>query len=85
MRSPDELVVQGVYSSAEGGVFILCDPAIHFERHFLEVSTNMRGDGITGFFSRHECNHICEALKLSPHAVRPPPGTCPKMSVVHHT
>lgn len=48
--------------------YILTDPAITCPDDFDRFSlTNLSRKGLKKFFESHQCNHICEKLKLKKH------------------
>ena len=46
--------------------FLLTDPSIHTKRQTYLSTGDLGVEGIMNFFSKHECNDICNALGLKP-------------------
>ncbi|CAF0819965.1 unnamed protein product [Brachionus calyciflorus] len=66
------LIVTDLQGTKNGSEYILTDPAITCPEDFDKFSsTNLGIKGMNYFFKTHECNHICEALKLEKHPKQP--------------
>ncbi|ELP89397.1 elongation factor 2 kinase, putative [Entamoeba invadens IP1] len=77
VQSKGNLLICDIQGVSGTNKFYLTDPALHHidSKKFMFSETNLGEQGITKFFSTHQCNAICLGLHLRKHTAQVLPDT----------
>ena len=70
VKSEGRLLVCDMQGVQQGSTLLLSDLAIHDKNVLLYGATNLGVKGIRRFFEKHQCNKICQSLRLKKYSAQ---------------